>query len=209
MQLKCQYRHYVLDPRAPQFLKVGDFVMVDADRGEDLGIIIEIITMKVYVERQRSMHISLEDEQNEVGRVLREASIFERDQLAAKYQDELMVIDLCKNLAMNVYQMQMVVVDAEYQFDRHKLTVYYDSSLRIDFRELVRDLFAAFKTRIWFKKANNRYFKAKQHALTALATGSYHMDAQQSQQTQHLHQLHDWQQQQQKMQQQQQQSLQR
>lgn len=148
--------------------------MVDADRGEDLGIIIEIISMKVYVERQRSMHISLEDEQNEVGRILREASSYERDQLTAKYQDELMVIDLCKNLALNVYQMQMVVVDAEYQFDRHKLTVYYDSSLRIDFRELVRDLFAAFKTRIWFKKANNRYFKAKHNALTALATGNFH-----------------------------------
>ncbi len=39
----------------------------------------------------------------------------------------------------------MTVVDVEYQFDRHKITIYYDSPLRIDFRELVRDLFSSFK----------------------------------------------------------------
>jgi len=184
VQLKCQYRHYVLDTNASQHLKVGDFVIVDADRGEDLGIIIEFLPMLAFVERQRSMHISLEDEQNEVGRILREASAYERQQLPSKYQDELMVIELCKNLAVNTYQMQMIVVDAEYQFDRHKLTVYYDSAIRIDFRELVRDLFAAFKTRIWFKKANNRYFKAKQYALLALATGDAGVEDWQQQQHQ-------------------------
>ena len=66
----------------------------------------------------------------------------------------------------------MTVVDVEYQFDRHKITIYYDSPLRIDFRELVRDLFSSFKARIWMKKINQ--FQApdiQQFAAIALATG--------------------------------------
>lgn len=43
----------------------------------------------------------------------------------------------------------MDVVDAEYQWDRNKLTFYFIADRRIDFRELVRDLFRIYKTRIW------------------------------------------------------------
>lgn len=43
----------------------------------------------------------------------------------------------------------MQVIDAEYQWDRRKLTFYFISEQRIDFRELVRELFRGFKTRIW------------------------------------------------------------
>jgi hypothetical protein len=41
------------------------------------------------------------------------------------------------------------------QFDRRKLTVYYDSSARINFRELVRHLYGSYHTRIWMKKVSN------------------------------------------------------
>lgn len=43
----------------------------------------------------------------------------------------------------------MTIIDAEYQFDRHKLTFYFESVRRIDFRDLVSDMFALYKTRIW------------------------------------------------------------
>jgi hypothetical protein len=46
----------------------------------------------------------------------------------------------------------MHVVDAEYQFDRHKLTFFFEADTRIDFRELVRDLFSIYKTRIWMQQ---------------------------------------------------------
>lgn len=44
---------------------------------------------------------------------------------------------------------QMRLIDAEYQFDRRKLIFYYSTSKRIDFRDLVRELFRIYKTRIW------------------------------------------------------------
>ena len=43
----------------------------------------------------------------------------------------------------------MEIVDAEYQWDRRKLTFFFVSEQRIDFRELVKDLFKIYKTRIW------------------------------------------------------------
>jgi len=48
----------------------------------------------------------------------------------------------------------MTVVDAEYQFDRNKLTFFFEAEGRIDFRELVRDLFSIYKTRIWMQQVN-------------------------------------------------------
>jgi hypothetical protein len=46
----------------------------------------------------------------------------------------------------------MIVHDVEYQYDRHKLTIYYSTEMRIDFREFVKDLFSMYRTRIWMKK---------------------------------------------------------
>jgi cell fate regulator YaaT (PSP1 superfamily) len=43
----------------------------------------------------------------------------------------------------------MEVCDAEWQWDRRKLTFYYTADTRVDFRELVRELFRVYKTRVW------------------------------------------------------------
>lgn len=48
----------------------------------------------------------------------------------------------------------MTVLDAEYQFDRHKLTFYFEADRRIDFRELVSELFSQYKTRIWMQQVD-------------------------------------------------------
>lgn len=46
----------------------------------------------------------------------------------------------------------MKILDTEYQFDRNKLTITYIADNRVDFREMVRDLYSKFKTRIWMKQ---------------------------------------------------------
>lgn len=43
----------------------------------------------------------------------------------------------------------MEILDAEWQWDRRKLTFYYTAETRVDFRELVRELFRIWKTRVW------------------------------------------------------------
>jgi cell fate regulator YaaT (PSP1 superfamily) len=72
-----------------------------------------------------------------------------------------------------VPNLPMTVFDAEYTFDRSKLTLYYNSEVHIDFRELVKDMYARFKTRIWMKKMNQEPpFYPKHFATVQLLTGA-------------------------------------
>ena len=48
----------------------------------------------------------------------------------------------------------MTVLDVEYQFDRHKLVFFFEADRRIDFRELVSELFSLYKTRIWMQQVD-------------------------------------------------------
>jgi cell fate regulator YaaT (PSP1 superfamily) len=50
----------------------------------------------------------------------------------------------------------MKLTDAEWQFDRRKLTIYFTADKRVDFRALVRDLAAAFRARIELKQIGVR-----------------------------------------------------
>lgn len=54
------------------------------------------------------------------------------------------------------HQLEMKVSDTEWQFDRKKLTLYFTAEKRVDFRDLVRDLAATFKTRIELRQIGVR-----------------------------------------------------
>lgn len=43
----------------------------------------------------------------------------------------------------------LTILSSEYQFDQKKLTFFYCSSQRLDFRNLIKELFKIYKTRIW------------------------------------------------------------
>ncbi len=74
--------------------------------------------------------------------------------------------------ARYMFNLPMQIVAAEYQFDRTKLFVFYTANSRVDFRELVKNVFATFKTCIWLKKVNrNQPFEPKPFATNALRTG--------------------------------------
>jgi cell fate regulator YaaT (PSP1 superfamily) len=142
---------------------VGDLVIVEADRGEDLGR----VTAEISVAKMRSC-ISGSDEdigtdKNEIStelaallrskeivpkRIHRLAQNSDLKLLQAKAQEEALAMVRCQS-RIRQKKLPMDVVDAEYQWDRNKLTFYFIADRRIDFRELVRDLFRIYKTRIW------------------------------------------------------------
>ncbi|KXN88051.1 hypothetical protein AN958_07783 [Leucoagaricus sp. SymC.cos] len=85
--------------------------------------------------------------------------------LTQKAHDEMKALQLCQS-KVKAKKLPMEVIDAEYQWydlihvvtfahthikdrDRRKLTFYFIAEKRIDFRELVRELFRLYKTRIW------------------------------------------------------------
>jgi len=71
--------------------------------------------------------------------------------LQVKKEEEEELLKICRGKTSQ-RGLPMNVVDAEYQFDRHKLTFFFEAEGRIDFRELVRELFSIYKTRIWMQQ---------------------------------------------------------
>jgi len=54
------------------------------------------------------------------------------------------------------HALPMKVSDAEWQWDKRKLTIYFTAEQRVDFRALVRDLASAFRTRIELRQIGAR-----------------------------------------------------
>jgi cell fate regulator YaaT (PSP1 superfamily) len=57
---------------------------------------------------------------------------------------------------VNIHQLEMKLVDVEYTFDRNKVIFYFTADGRVDFRELVKDLAAIFRTRIELRQIGVR-----------------------------------------------------
>ncbi|KAI0719096.1 PSP1-domain-containing protein [Cerioporus squamosus] len=151
-----------------QDIRVGDLVIVEADRGKDLGKVVnDTITLaevEAFQKQQKLMSMGHADVHGvptsptgaagggvkDINPKMIYGKAQHRDTqgLAAKLQDEAKALELCRN-KVRQRKLPMEVVDAEYQWDRRKLTFYFIAEKRIDFRELVRELFRLYKTRIW------------------------------------------------------------
>ncbi len=125
-------------------LKPSELVIIQAERGEDIGL----LTKKVEKE------INLDD----VARprsILRRASEDDLKHRSEMRQKELQhqeeVIEMIKK-----HQLSMKVVDVEWQFDGNKMTVFFTADHRVDFRELVKDLAARYRTRIELRQIGVR-----------------------------------------------------
>ncbi|KAL7751488.1 hypothetical protein RI367_002949 [Sorochytrium milnesiophthora] len=148
---------YVVDQHTT--VKKGDLVIVEADRGKDLGKVINdsITPHQIHMlQAQQSEALSeLHRVNREIHpkRIYRLAEAQEIAMLVTKSQDEAKAMAVCQT-KVRQKKLPMEVVDGEYQWDRRKLTFYFIADRRIDFRELVRDLFKIYKTRIWMCAVN-------------------------------------------------------
>ena len=71
----------------------------------------------------------------------------------------------------------MTIIDAEYQFDRHKLVFYYEAARRVDFRELVADLFNTYRTRIWMQQVDTAWLSDDEPGLELARKSGFLVDA--------------------------------
>lgn len=162
VKFKRSQKNFVLG-RITREIKIGCYVKVEADRGEDLGIVMSIFPMAKFLASNR--HRSTADDSIASGdpspsqaaniidlkRIMRVATHDEISLIEVKRKEEEELLKIC---CTKVRQrgLPMSVVDAEYQYDRNKLTFFFQAEGRIDFRELVRDLFSMYKTRIWMQQ---------------------------------------------------------
>lgn len=117
-------------------LNVGDYVVTEADRGYDVGRIVDEIKYPPSRESKASKGI------------VRIASQHEISQLPLKTEREKRAKELCQAKAREL-GLPMSIDGAEFQFDGKKLSFYYTANAYIDFRNLVRILFKTFGMRIW------------------------------------------------------------
>ncbi|ORX59904.1 PSP1-domain-containing protein [Piromyces finnis] len=146
--------YFYISEKSGLVVKVNDLVIVEADRGKDLGkVVASNITSYQQIQAYQAQHTEegmeiQKDIQIHPKRIYRLAQKAEIDMLISKCQDEVKAKNLCQT-KVRQKKLPMEIVDAEFQWDRKKLTFYFVSDRRIDFRELVRELFKIYKTRIW------------------------------------------------------------
>jgi cell fate regulator YaaT (PSP1 superfamily) len=142
---KAYYSYANLD------LRPGQHVVVEADRGEDLG---EVSATGAIAERKCSSSGGCATPTPE-HRVLRHARPEELSRRGGLRDDEHRVREQTRKLVLK-HDLKMKVTEAEWQFDRSKLIIYFTAEKRVDFRQLVRDLARTFRTRIELKQIGVR-----------------------------------------------------
>ena len=126
-------------------VKIGSYIVVQAERGEDLGKVIA----KIETEPSED---SAEQEYMKIYRLGIESDI---GRLQFNRQKEFETFDECLKF-IEKHSLKMKLVDIEYQFDCNKITFFFTAEKRVDFRELVKDLAATYRTRIELRQIGVR-----------------------------------------------------
>lgn len=127
-----------------QKVKLNDMVIVETSRGIECG--------KVAIERKE---ISDNKITTPLKKVIRKATSKDLDHLKAIKAKEKKALIIC-NEKIKKHKLDMKLIDIEYTFDGNKILFYFTAEGRIDFRELVKDLAAIFKTRIELRQIGVR-----------------------------------------------------
>jgi cell fate regulator YaaT (PSP1 superfamily) len=143
LQFKGRRRSYYHNRRGVT-LRVGDHALVEADRGRDLGRV-------TYVGPGRPEWWTVAHRQG----VLELATAEDLEQQRRTRRDEAEFWDVCRE-RIRSRGLDMSLVTVERQHDGRKLTFYFTAEGRVDFRDLVRDLAAVFRTRIELRQIGVR-----------------------------------------------------
>ncbi|HEX7118681.1 MAG TPA: regulatory iron-sulfur-containing complex subunit RicT [Longimicrobiales bacterium] len=150
VSFKGNRRDYFLANGEP--IRLSEYVLVEADRGEDLG---RVTASGAIAERKCSGCTTGCAAPVPERRVVRAAHPEEIERLRMLRDDEDRVRRITRERVLK-FGLKMKVTEAEWQFDRNKLTIYFTAERRVDFRELVRDLARTFRTRIELKQIGVR-----------------------------------------------------
>ena len=127
-------------------------VIVEADRGEDLGYVHATGDAAKHRNSGVPHRTGESGPQRKARRVATPEDIRRHNDLRS--QDEEARRKAMERVRAN--SLVMKVSDAEWQWDRKKLTFYFTAEKRVDFRTLVRELASTFRTRIELKQIGVR-----------------------------------------------------
>ena len=132
-------------------LREREYVVVEADRGQDLGL----VTAVGELAKRKCDACDGCDGPAPGSRVLRRAAPVDVERLASLRDEESEIRKAVRRMA-TAQGLKMKISDAEWQWDRNKLIIYFTADKRVDFRALVRDLAKQYRTRIELKQIGVR-----------------------------------------------------
>lgn len=131
-------------------LHSGDYVIVEADRGVDFGTV--HLTGELITLRLRSMAV---EEKTGLPRVVRLSSLTDAEDWKRNREKEGEAVQIARAMVEKL-KLPMKIADVEWQFDRKRATFFFTADRRVDFRNLVRELAAKFRTRIELRQIGVR-----------------------------------------------------
>lgn len=125
-------------------IKTGDHVIVETARGIEYGYVVlgsrDVEESKVIQPLKSVIRMATKDDKN-------------KEQLNRTKEKD--AFKICQE-KIRKHNLEMKLIDVEYTFDNNKILFYFTADGRIDFRELVKDLAAVFKTRIELRQVGVR-----------------------------------------------------
>jgi cell fate regulator YaaT (PSP1 superfamily) len=126
------------------FLQEGDQVIVETKKGQELGTV---------VSKPRLRDASMPS--RPIKTIFRLATEEDIEQKKANEETEAEAMQFCKELIENK-KLPMNLIAVEVTFDGNKMTFFYTSTTRVDFRELVKDLVNKFHTHVEMRQIGTR-----------------------------------------------------
>jgi len=143
VEFKGNRREHFSNPDGLEF-KLGDFVIVQVERGEDIGRV-----------KRRADFKEISSLGEKVYPILRVANKDDFDRMMVNRRMEQESHKTCQTL-IEKHGLKMKLADVAYQFDCNKIIFYFTADKRVDFRELVKDLANTYKTRIELRQIGVR-----------------------------------------------------
>ena len=134
---------YFFDPKH-KILDVGSYVIVETAMGEEYAEVV-IANKRIAEEKLTS----------ELKPIIRIATKQDRIRNEENKKKEKEAFEICKK-NIKKHKLEMNLTDVEYKFDHSKMIFYFTADGRVDFRDLVKDLAAIFKTRIELRQIGVR-----------------------------------------------------
>lgn len=125
-------------------IKIGDYIVIEVEKGFDLGqaTIIEIEDSNI-------------EFKSEPPKIVRKASENDMQRLDENRKKEDLAFSVCRE-KIQAHSLYMKLVDVEFQMDENKITFFFTSDRRVDFRNLVKDLASKYRTRIELRQIGVR-----------------------------------------------------
>ena len=134
---------YYFGPKDIEFRR-GEHVIVETARGVEFGTVV-----------LPNMEVTDDQVVQPLKSVIRKATKDDCEREKRNREKEKDAYKVCQEKILK-HGLEMKLINAEYTFDNNKVLFYFTADGRVDFRELVKDLAAVFRTRIELRQVGVR-----------------------------------------------------